>query len=68
MKLNPSVLAILSVAVLASLATAFRVSTAPERIRMRVESAKATCVGAGGEWVKVDGEQSCRPAAQRSKP
>jgi hypothetical protein len=67
-KLHLSVLSILGVAVLAVLATTFRVSTAPERIRMRLESAKATCVGAGGEWIKVDGEEVCRPAAKRSQP
>ena len=39
MKLNIPVLGMLTVATLAVLATTYRVSTAPERIRLRLESA-----------------------------
>ena len=67
MKLNVSVVAMLVVVALAILATAYRVATAPERIRKRLDSAKATCLGAGGEWVKVGREESCQPAAERKK-
>lgn len=65
MKLNFPVLAMLSVATLAVLALTFRVTTAPERIRQRLDSAKATCTNTGGQWVKVDGAESCQPAAER---
>lgn len=65
MKLNISVLALLSVATLAVLALTYRVSAAPERIRQRLETAKATCLGNGGTWVKVDGVDICQAAADR---
>jgi hypothetical protein len=64
-KLNASILAMLTVATLAVLATTYRVSTAPERIRDRHESAKATCISNGGQWLRVDGVESCQPAADR---
>jgi hypothetical protein len=66
-KLNVPVLGRLTVATLAVLATTYRVSTAPERIRQRLESAKTTCANTGGEWVKVGREESCQPAAERKK-
>ena len=68
MKLNSPVMLIAMVVALTLGATAFRVSTAPERARMRLDSAKATCLNAGGEWIKTGNEESCRPAAQRSNP
>jgi hypothetical protein len=48
-------------------ATVFRVWTAPERIRLRLDSAKASCLNTGGEWIKVGREESCRRAAERTK-
>jgi len=48
-------------------ATVFRVWTAPERIRMRLDTARTTCLNAGGEWIKVGREESCRPAPERPK-
>lgn len=50
------------VVTLTLLATFFRVSTAPERTRQRIESAKSSCLNAGGEWIEVDREQICQPA------
>jgi len=64
-KINVSVTAILLVIVLTLLATTYRVATAPERIRLRIDAAKASCVNAGGEWIKVGREEACRPAVER---
>ena len=67
MRLNVSLVLIVMVVAMTIGGTAFRVWTAPERIRMRLDSAKASCLNAGGEWVKVGREESCRPAAERTK-
>ena len=65
MKLNGPVIAIVTVVALTIVAATYRVATAPERIRKRLESAKATCTGAGGQWIKVEREESCLPAVER---
>lgn len=65
--LNASVIAIALVVALTIAAAVFRVSTAPERIRMRLETAKATCIKAGGEWIKVNREELCQPGAAQKK-
>lgn len=67
MNLNASVIAIALVVALTLAAAVFRVSTAPERIRMRLETAKATCIKAGGEWIKVNREELCQPGAAQKK-
>ena len=67
MKLNVPVLSIAVVVTLTIAAAIFRVSTAPERIRMRLETAKASCINAGGAWIKVGHEESCQPAPERTK-
>ncbi len=51
---------VLGVAVVAVGSTVFRVATAPERVRDRVETAKRVCGERGGEWVKVDRREQCR--------
>ncbi len=51
---------VLGVAVVAVSSTVFRVATAPERARDRVETAKRVCSERGGEWVKVDSRDQCR--------
>jgi hypothetical protein len=66
LRLNASVV-IAAVVVLTIGATVFRVWTAPERIRLRLDSAKASCLNTGGEWIKVGREESCRRAAERTK-
>jgi hypothetical protein len=48
-------------------ASAWRVSTAPERIRARHEVAKQVCVTRGGEWVQIEREFLCAPASAASK-
>lgn len=68
MKMHLSVVAILLVIGLAVVATTYRVSTAPDRIHQRREAAKATCLGAGGEWVKVGRDELCQSAAEPRKP
>ncbi len=65
--LNVSVISVAAVVALTIAATVFRVSTAPERIRMRLDTAKASCIKAGGEWVTVNREESCVPAVERGK-
>lgn len=67
MKLNASILAILAVITLAVFSTTFRVSTAPERIRQRLDAARAACEGSGGAWVKVGREESCQPPGAARK-
>lgn len=67
MRLNVSLMAIAIVVVLTIVATVFRVSTAPERIRMRLESAKASCLNAGGQWLKSGREATCQLAEERAK-
>lgn len=43
---------------------AFRVATAPERIKERRETAQAVCRSSGGQWVQVDErEHGCLHAA-----
>ena len=66
-KLNGSTVAIFMVIAMSIGAVTFRVTTAPERIRMRLDSAKASCLKAGGEWVKIDREESCLSAEDRKK-
>ena len=67
MRLNVSLVLIVMVVAMTIGGTVFRVWTAPERIRMRLDSAKTSCLNAGGEWVKVGREESCRPAVDRTK-
>lgn len=50
---------------LAVAAAAHRIYTAPERILKRLETAKATCLSAGGQWVQVGRDEVCRAAAER---
>ena len=50
------------------MAAVFRVSTAPERIRMRLDTAKTTCVKGGGEWIKVGRDELCQPGLEQGKP
>lgn len=68
MKIKLSMFAILLVIGLAVLATHYRVSTAPERIRLRAESAKATCLSSGGQWVRVGRDDICQTAVDAKKP
>lgn len=51
---------VFGVAVVAVGSTVFRVATAPERVRDRVETAKRVCAERGGDWVKVDSRDQCR--------
>ncbi len=67
MKLNASVLAIGAVIALTIAATIFRVATAPERIQRRLEAAKASCLNAGGQWLKSGREATCQLAEERAK-
>ncbi|HET7792420.1 MAG TPA: hypothetical protein VFL64_03450 [Rhizobacter sp.] len=61
------------IVVLATIAaTVFRVSTAPDRIKERRNTARAACIGMGGEWVQVGNDEICRrtepsPAQQAKK-
>ena len=45
-------------------ATVFRVSTAPERVKERRNTARSVCVGSGGEWIRVGKDEIC----QKSEP
>jgi len=61
MKVSYSVVAIVSVVALTLGSASYRVSTAPDRHRLRLASARATCIASGGEWITVEREQTCRP-------
>ncbi len=65
MKISISMVAILLVVALTIAAAAYRVSTAPDRMRMRLNAAKATCVNGGGEWVRVGNEEACQAAVAK---
>jgi hypothetical protein len=57
--------AVLLVAAVAVAGAAFRVSTAPDRIKARMETARAGCTANGGEWLQVDGKDMCvKPEAK----
>lgn len=46
--------------------TVFRVSTAPERIQQRKDTARSVCTGGGGEWIKLgNGDEFCRKSAAK---
>lgn len=51
---------VLGVALVAVSGTVFRVATAPDRIKDRVETARKVCAERGGEWVIVDRREQCR--------
>ena len=61
-------LAVAVVTVVAVAGAVFRVSTAPDRIRERRDTALSVCVGSGGEWVKIDRDEICRKPADDKKP
>ena len=58
-KSNLAVMAVAAVVLMALLATLYRVSTAPDRIRERRGLAQTTCVNKGGQWVMVDNQEAC---------
>ena len=62
MRLNVSVAIIVGVVALTIVAAIYRVSTAPERIRTRVAAARAACLNAGGQWIKVGRDEVCQQA------
>jgi len=41
-------------------ASAFRVSTAPERVKERRNTARAVCIGSGGQWIQVGNDEICQ--------
>jgi hypothetical protein len=59
MKLNLARHAVGMIVIVAIVATAFRVITAPDRVRERMKTAQAVCEASGGQWVTVERETSC---------
>ena len=51
------VVIVVAIIVLATVALVVRVSTAPERIQKRLDTAKAVCHQSGGQWV-IDAERN----------
>jgi hypothetical protein len=41
-------------------ASVFRVSTAPDRVKERRNTARSVCVSTGGEWVQVGSDEICQ--------
>ena len=46
----------------AAMSAAFRIVTAPDRIRERREIAREVCLKAGGEWVMASRGEECKRA------
>jgi len=66
-KVNLHVTSVVAVIALTIVATTYRITTAPERIRLRLNTAKESCLNSGGEWVKVDKHDVCRGGAAGRK-
>ena len=47
------------VAIAVVFGTAFRVATAPERVKKLHETARSNCGSTGGTWKVVDGQERC---------
>jgi hypothetical protein len=41
-------------------ASVFRVSTAPERVRDRRDTARSVCISSGGQWLQVGNDEICQ--------
>ena len=54
--------AVAIVAVVAVVGAVFRVSTAPDRIKDRRDTARAVCLASGGQWVKPERDELCLKA------
>ena len=46
----------------------FRVSTAPDRIKERRNTAYSVCIASGGEWVKGERDEACVKPDAAKKP
>ena len=69
MRVLVSTLLVGATAVFALGGGAFRVATAPDRIRDRHEDAKKVCLERGGQWAQVDQRtEGCRLPASSSAP
>ena len=51
--------AVALVAVVAVAGAVFRVSTAPDRIKERRDTAHAVCIASGGQWTTVERDEIC---------
>ena len=60
--------AVALVAVVAVAGAAFRVSTAPDRIKERRNTAQAACIAAGGQWTAVERDEICVKGAPTKAP
>ena len=52
--------AFLLIVVAAVAAAVFRIVTAPHRVKERRDTARNVCIGSGGEWLKLGGDEVCR--------
>ena len=60
--------AVALVAVVAVAGAVFRVSTAPDRIKERRETAYSVCIASGGAWVKGERGETCEKPDAAKKP
>ena len=67
MRMDLSVVTIGVVVALTLVATSFGVLTAPDRIRVRLDSARSTCLHQGGEWVTEGRHAGCVLPEARKK-
>ena len=59
-KINYSMVAIVLVIIVGVAGYAFRVVTAPERVRQRIAVAQETCAKLGGQWEGVGRDGTCK--------
>ena len=59
-KFNLPMVAIILIIVVGIAGYAFRVVTAPERVRQRIAVAQETCAKLGGQWVGVGRDGTCK--------
>ena len=60
MNLSVAQIAVGLVIVAAVAATAFRVSTGPDRARQRRDIARQVCIDSGGQWLLVERDEICQ--------
>lgn len=44
----------------AAVSAMFRVATAPDRIKLRLQTAKEVCIKSGGQWVGSGRDEVCK--------
>ena len=65
---TPAARIAVGIVIVASVAgAALRVATAPDHAKERRDVARSVCASAGGEWVRLGGDEFCRQAEPARK-